>query len=106
MPEQEAGRSSISQASTIEEMGEFWDTHDFTDYEASCPDVTDQFEINIQYERHLVALHPQLMQEAIAAAQRQGISVQTLVNLAVKDALEHPLGEQSAGRKRSKPAPG
>jgi hypothetical protein len=86
-------------------MGEFWDTHDFTDYEASCPDVTDQFQINIQQESHLVVLHPQLMQEAIAAAERQGISVQTLVNLAVKDALIHPVGKQSAGGKRRKPAP-
>jgi len=31
---------SISQAHTLKEMGEFWDTHDFTDYDdANAPDV-------------------------------------------------------------------
>ena len=32
--------SSISKADTLEEMGEFWDTHDFTDFDdADPPDV-------------------------------------------------------------------
>jgi len=35
----------FSTGSTLEEVGEFWDTHDFSDYEELCPDVTDQFEI-------------------------------------------------------------
>jgi hypothetical protein len=32
-------RSSISQAVTLEEMGEFWDEHDFTEYDTDAPDV-------------------------------------------------------------------
>jgi hypothetical protein len=33
-------RSSISQAETLERIGEFWDTHDFTDYDdPALPDV-------------------------------------------------------------------
>lgn len=32
--------SSISHADTIEKIGEFWDTHDFTDFDkAEMPDV-------------------------------------------------------------------
>lgn len=33
-------RSRVSQADTLEKMGEFWDTHDFTDFDdAKAPDV-------------------------------------------------------------------
>lgn len=39
-------RSSISQAQTLEQMGEFWDTHDFTDFDH--PDATD-----VEYTVHL-----------------------------------------------------
>jgi hypothetical protein len=35
--------SSISKADTDEKMGEFWDTHDFTDFDTDLPDVV--FEI-------------------------------------------------------------
>jgi hypothetical protein len=32
--------SSISKADSLEKMGEFWDTHDFTDYDnPDAPDV-------------------------------------------------------------------
>lgn len=32
--------SSISHTDTLEKMGEFWDTHDFTDYDdPDAPDV-------------------------------------------------------------------
>lgn len=80
--------ASISGGKTPEEIGEFWDSHDFTDYEAASREVTDEFEFKIQSVRHLVSLDPRLVQEAIASAHRQGIAVQTLVNLAVKEALD------------------
>lgn len=31
--------SSISKADTDERIGEFWDTHDFTDFDTDAPDV-------------------------------------------------------------------
>lgn len=31
--------SSISQADTLEKMGEFWDTHDFTEFDTDVPDI-------------------------------------------------------------------
>jgi hypothetical protein len=36
--------SSISSADTLEKMGEFWDTHDLTDFDTDAPDV--EFEIS------------------------------------------------------------
>jgi len=33
-------RRSVSRANTLEKIGEFWDTHDFTDYDdPHAPDV-------------------------------------------------------------------
>ena len=41
---EESKLSSISKASTLEEMGEFWDNHDFTDFDTDSPDV--EFDIS------------------------------------------------------------
>lgn len=68
-------RSSISQAETLEEMGEFWDTHDFTDYDdPTLPDV----EMTIS---GLVAIEAELLAALEQQAQRRGVTVETLVNL-------------------------
>jgi hypothetical protein len=41
---EENGVSSVSKADTLEKMGEFWDTHDFTDFDdLRVPDV--EFEV-------------------------------------------------------------
>jgi len=47
-PMEEKNRlSSISKAGSYEEMGEFWDTHDFTDFDdPNVPDV--EFEITCE----------------------------------------------------------
>lgn len=31
--------SSVSKSNTLEKMGEFWDTHDFTDFDSDASDV-------------------------------------------------------------------
>jgi hypothetical protein len=68
-------RSSISQAETLEEMGEFWDTHDFTDYDdPTLPDV----EMTVS---SLVAIEAELLAALEEQAQRRGVTVETLVNL-------------------------
>jgi len=81
------GKASISGGATPEGIGGFWDTHDLSDYVDQTKDVTDQFEFEIQTVRHLVALDPHVLQEAIESAREQGITVQTLANLAVREAL-------------------
>ena len=65
-------------------MGEYWDTHDLPD---DCADVTDQFEIRIEAEQHLVAIDPDVLHEAGEAARKRGITVQTFVNLAIRQAV-------------------
>jgi hypothetical protein len=73
-------RSSISHATTIEDMGTFWDTHDFTEYDTDAPDVSFTIARAVQIEAELlVALEQQ--------AQVRGVAVETLVNLWLQQKL-------------------
>jgi hypothetical protein len=48
---------SISNADTLEKMGEFWDTHDFTDYDdPDAPDVEFEVSCTVPIEEELFSL--------------------------------------------------
>lgn len=72
--------SSISKADTLEKMGEFWATHDFTDLDTDAPDVEFQIACAIPIE---VGLFTQVEQQA----RRRGVGVETLVNLWLQEKL-------------------
>jgi len=73
-------KSSISQASRLEEMGEFWDAHDFSEHDTNLPDV--DFEIACA-----VPIEPELLTALEKQAQLRGIKVETLVNLWLQQKL-------------------
>jgi hypothetical protein len=52
--------SSISKSSTIEEMAEFWDTHDVTDFEDDTYEV--EMEFDIQFRSHYPMCHNKMRQ--------------------------------------------
>ena len=62
-------KNSISQADSYEKMGEFWDTHDFSEY-----DVVFEVRDTIRIEASLLAKI-----ERMAAA--KGVGTETLINL-------------------------
>ncbi|MEK7727967.1 MAG: CopG family antitoxin [candidate division KSB1 bacterium] len=67
--------SSISQAGTLEKIGEFWDTHDFTDFDnPATPDV--EFKITCA-----VPIELDLLPSVEKQARLRGVKVETLVNL-------------------------
>ena len=72
--------SSISKADTPEKMGEFWDTHDFTDFDTNAPDV--EFEILCA-----VPVEVDLLSSVEKQAHLRGVSVETLVNLWLQEKL-------------------
>jgi hypothetical protein len=75
--------SSISKADTDEKIGEFWDTHDFTDFDTDVPDV--EFEI-----AYTVPLEVDLFSQIEQQARQRGVKVETLVNLWLRQKLaEH-----------------
>ena len=72
--------SSISKAHTLEQIGEFWDTHDFTDFDTDAPDVT----FNIV---GAVPIEVDLLASIEKHARLRGVRVETLVNLWLQQKL-------------------
>jgi CopG antitoxin of type II toxin-antitoxin system len=73
--------SNISKADSDEKMGEFWDSHDFTDFDTDAPDV--HFEVT-----HTIPVAVELFSELEKQAQKRGVKVETLVNLWLQQKLD------------------
>lgn len=72
--------SSISKADTLEKIGEFWDTHDFTDFDTNVPDV--EFKISCA-----IPIELDLFSSVEKQARKRGIKPETLVNLWLQQKL-------------------
>ncbi len=68
--------SSISEASTIEEIGELWDEHGLDEFRDQTEEV--EFEVRVPAWRR-VAVEPDVGQ--VKAARQRGVAPETLVNL-------------------------
>ena len=82
-------RSSISQARSYREIGDFWDTHDLADYWEQTRPV--EFELDIQSEVTYYALDVTLSAKVRSIAKQRGISPETLLNLWVQEKLQEAL---------------
>ena len=72
-------KSSASKASSPEKMGEFWDKHDFTEFDdPNAPDVETRVSVAIPIE-------PDLLSDIEELAHQRGIKAETLVNLWLKE---------------------
>ncbi len=77
--------TSISKASTLEEIGEYWDTHSLADHW----DETHEVELVIRAKRrHRVALDPDIYTRVEAEARVRGILPETLINLWISERLQ------------------
>ncbi len=84
-------RSSISEAQTYQEIGEFWDTHDLTDYWEQTEPV--EFEVDLQSQITYYALDRELSGKIIEMARQRGVSAERMLNLLVQEKLrEMPSG--------------
>jgi hypothetical protein len=72
--------TSISKAKTIEEIGYFWDSHDFTDFDTDAPDVDFQVLCSVPIDLELYSLVEK-------QAKKRGVKVETLINLWVHEKL-------------------
>ena len=89
MPNEEdisRNRSSISEAQSYQEIGEFWDTHDLADYWVQTHPV--EFELDIQSEVTYYPLDITLSGKVRAIAKQRGVSPETLLNLWVQEKLQ------------------
>jgi len=82
----EKNKTSVSKASTYTEIGEYWDTHELP---AACPEV--EFKIELDSVVHYFALENTMSERVRTAAEKHGVSAETLVNLWVKERLDSEL---------------
>ncbi len=80
-----ASESSISNASTYKEIGEFWDEHDSTEFGG---DAEAQFVLRLGREQHYFAIDRTLYARIRVLAQQRGISEETLANRCIQERLE------------------
>jgi len=78
-------RTSLSQATTIEEIGDFWDTHSVADFWDQTHEV--EFEVRAQRRRR-VTLAPEVYAKIEARARESGVQPETLVNLWLAEKLQ------------------
>lgn len=78
-------RSSVSKATSYQEIGEFWDTHDAADFWAQTEPV--EFDVDIESEVRYYALESSLATQIDQFARHKGISSETLLNLWVQEKI-------------------
>jgi hypothetical protein len=81
--------SSVSQVDTLEKMGEFWDAHNFIDFDnPEAPDVEFQITCAVLIEVDLLSALEQ-------HARLHGVQVETLINLWLQQKLAEQKPQQS-----------
>jgi len=84
-------RSSISKATSYQEMGEYWDQKDLDDtWDQTEPA---EFSVSLQSEANYYPIDSALSDKIRDLAKRHGVSPQTLLNLWVQEKLR----EENAG---------
>lgn len=78
-------KSSLSNAATYREIGEFWDEHSLADYWDQTKDA--DFQVDIQSEVVYYPLARGLSKEIRKEAKRQGVTPETLLNKWIQERL-------------------
>ncbi len=73
--------SNVSKADSDEKVGEFWDSHDFTDFDTDASDA--EFEVI-----STVPVQLELLNEIEKQAAKRGLKVEALVNLWLRQKLD------------------
>jgi hypothetical protein len=76
-------KSSLSKAQSYKEMGEFWDSHDLTDYWDHTKPV--ELEVEIESETTYFPVETSLSAKLVSLARQRGVSPETLLNLWIQE---------------------
>ncbi len=82
-------KSSLSKAQSYKEIGEFWDSHDLTDYWEQTKPV--KFEVEIESEATYFPVETRLSAKLVSLAKRQGVSPETLLNLWIQEKVKNEI---------------
>lgn len=75
---------------SIEEAAEFWDSHSTADYDDLMHNA--HFDVDIQRRSFLVPIEGKLAKEITAIAKKEGLGLETLVNLWLQEKLTEKVG--------------
>ena len=78
-------RSSISNASSYSEIGEYWDQHDLADHWDQTHEVS--FDVNRESSVTYFAVEKSLAEKLRAEAKTRGVSPETLLNVWVQEQI-------------------
>lgn len=81
-------KTSISNASTYKEIGEYWDTHELP---ADAPEVEVSIDFDSDIHHFYFAIENSMSERVHVAAANHGVSAETLINLWVKEKLDSEL---------------
>ncbi|MBN1316001.1 MAG: hypothetical protein JXA42_11050 [Anaerolineales bacterium] len=90
MPEE---KSSLSGSRTLEEMADFWDSHSLADYDDQTYEVEMIFKPSAK--RTIVTIEPELMEELSQLARKRRVSIQTLVNVWLRQQVDRLLSQSA-----------
>lgn len=79
------GKAAISKASSYQEIGEYWDTHDLSDIWEQTEPV--KFDVDIQSERRYFAIESSVFEKIKIIARRNKTSTETLINSWLKEKI-------------------
>lgn len=85
----EENKSSISQAQSYKEIGEFWDTHDLGEHWEQTQAV--EFDVDIQSETTYFPVEHALSTKLRSIAQTRGVSPETLLNLWLQEKVREEI---------------
>jgi predicted DNA binding CopG/RHH family protein len=84
--DQETERGRVPEFKSIQEEAEFWDTHDFTEYQEGFKPVRVRFAKRLS-EGVTIRLDPETLQKLRATAHEKGIGPTTLVRMWILERL-------------------
>ena len=79
-------KSSISKATSYEKMGDFWASHDLTDFNNETKKVN--FDVEIKNDKTYCALDKNISNELQLIANKRGVSPDVLINLFLQEKLK------------------
>jgi len=79
-------KTPISGASSYAQIGEYWDEHDLSDHWEETRPV--EFDVDVRSSSIYFALQRNLAERLRSAADAQGVSPETLLNLWVQERVE------------------
>ena len=78
-------KTSISKKSSYQEIGEFWNTHDLSEFWDQIKPA--KFEVDIQTQRIYYPLDSELSAYILKLARKRRISPETLINLWISEKI-------------------